>query len=193
MFQPILEGSLPWCRGRWLAVAIDETRLNKTGRRVAGAGWQRDPLGPPFQINLQWACVSCRRPSCCRCIGVGKGGCGRCRFVSPPRRRRGDRKRRSCQRNGSSTARRRPSTASRPVFVEQAQGLRRDLDRAGARAKVLVLAADGSFCNRRVFGAAWDRTTIVARARKDAVLWFPAAAASRRFYAAETFTPEQVR
>ena len=57
----------------------------------------------------------------------------------------------------------------------------------------MVLAADGSFCNGRVFGAAWNRVTIVTRARQNAVLCYPPAAASRRFYAAETFTPEQVR
>ena len=57
----------------------------------------------------------------------------------------------------------------------------------------MVLAADGSFCNGRVFGAARNRVTIVTRARQNAVLCYPPAAASRRFYAAETFTPEQVR
>ena len=29
LFQPILKRTLPWCRGRYLAVAMDDTRLRK--------------------------------------------------------------------------------------------------------------------------------------------------------------------
>ena len=51
----------------------------------------------------------------------------------------------------------------------------------------------GSFCNRTCFGDIPERTVLIARARKDAKLCLRAAAGSRRFYAAEKFTPEQVR
>jgi hypothetical protein len=71
--------------------------------------------------------------------------------------------------------------------------LRQMLDAAGAANKLLVLAADGSFCNRTVFTSPRDRTEIIARARKDAVLCFRAPQPSRRFYALDKFTPEQVR
>ncbi len=59
--------------------------------------------------------------------------------------------------------------------------------------KVLVLAADGSFCNRTCFGEIPERTVLLARARKDAKLCFRAAEDSRRFYGVQKFTPEQVR
>ena len=61
------------------------------------------------------------------------------------------------------------------------------------REKILVLAVDGSFCNRTCFRAPRDRTELIARARKDAVICGRAAAGSRRFYNTEKFTPEQVR
>ena len=35
-----------------LCVAIDDTLLRKTGLRVPGVGWRRDPLGPHFQTNF---------------------------------------------------------------------------------------------------------------------------------------------
>jgi hypothetical protein len=34
---------------------MDDTLLRKSGRRVPGAGWRRDPLGPKFQVNFVWA------------------------------------------------------------------------------------------------------------------------------------------
>jgi hypothetical protein len=35
-------------------VALDDTRLKKTGKRIPLAFYQRDPLSPPFHVNLQW-------------------------------------------------------------------------------------------------------------------------------------------
>jgi hypothetical protein len=73
------------------------------------------------------------------------------------------------------------------------QQLRQELDQAGGHNKVLVLAADGSFCNRTCFAEVGERTVLLARARKDAKLCFRAPEGSRRFYAVEKFTPEQMR
>lgn len=35
-----------------LVVALDDTLVRKTGARIDGVSWKRDPLGPPFQTNL---------------------------------------------------------------------------------------------------------------------------------------------
>lgn len=35
-----------------LVVAIDDTLIRKTGTRIDGVGWRRDPTGPKFQTNL---------------------------------------------------------------------------------------------------------------------------------------------
>ena len=59
--------------------------------------------------------------------------------------------------------------------------LRRELDQAGGRNKILVLAGDGSFCNRTCFGQIPERTILLVRARKDAKLCFRAPAGSPRF------------
>ena len=52
LFAPIWRRALPFCRGRLVGVAIDETRLRKTGRMIEQAFYQRDPLSPPFHANL---------------------------------------------------------------------------------------------------------------------------------------------
>jgi len=59
---------------------------------------------------------------------------------------------------------------------------------------VLVLAGDGSFCNRTCFAQIPERAVLLVRARKDAKLCFRASAEDpRRFYGLAKFTPEQVR
>jgi hypothetical protein len=80
-------------------------------------------------------------------------------------------------------------------LVEMSQQVRQELDPAGGRDKVLVLAGDGSFCNRTCFAGVPERAVLLVRARKDAKLCFgePVGSGSRRFYAADKFTPEIVR
>ena len=56
LFQPVLD----FCLGLKpaadvpFAVALDDTGLKKTGKRIPGAGYQRDPGSPPFRVNLRW-------------------------------------------------------------------------------------------------------------------------------------------
>ena len=78
-------------------------------------------------------------------------------------------------------------------FVTMAQGVRDALDAAGGAWKILLLAVDGSFCNRTCLGTPLDRTELIGRIRKDAKLCRPAAGHSRRVYDPQRFTPEQVR
>lgn len=39
-------------RQRPLVLAMDDTLLRKRGRKIPGVAWRRDPLSPPFQVNL---------------------------------------------------------------------------------------------------------------------------------------------
>jgi hypothetical protein len=78
-------------------------------------------------------------------------------------------------------------------FVEMGKQLRQELDQVGGRGKTLVLTGDGSFCNRTCFEEIPERSVLLVRARKDAKLCLRAPLESRRFYAVEKFTPEQVR
>jgi hypothetical protein len=78
-------------------------------------------------------------------------------------------------------------------FVGMMGQLRKELDLAGGEKKILVLAGDGSFCNRTCFRAPRDRTELISRTRKDAVLCLRAPEGGRRFYHQEKFTPDQVR
>ena len=50
--QAILTRARPLCRGRLVGVAVDDTRVHKTGRCIPQAAYHRDPLSPPFHVNL---------------------------------------------------------------------------------------------------------------------------------------------
>lgn len=46
--QAALAPGEPW------VVAMDDSILRKSGRRIPGCGWRRDPLSPPFSVNFIW-------------------------------------------------------------------------------------------------------------------------------------------
>jgi hypothetical protein len=193
LFRPILQRALVYCPGRLVGVAIDDTRLPKTGRCIQQAFYQRDPLSPPFHVNLMLGLrflqasllVPTYRlaPVSTRGLPIGFEEVSR---VKKPSRRANpevwqEYKQAIKQHNLSHS------------FVATAGRLRQELDLAGGEKKILMLAVDGSFCNRTCFRAPRDRTELIARARKDAVLCRGAEEGSRRFYGTEKFTPEQVR
>jgi hypothetical protein len=53
LFAPVIEAAeerLP--QGRPLVVLLDDTLARKTGPKIHGVSWRRDPLSPAFQTNL---------------------------------------------------------------------------------------------------------------------------------------------
>ncbi len=54
LFQPVLQQAAPFCDDSLLVVAMDDTRIRKTGRKILTAFYQRDPLSPKFRFNLMW-------------------------------------------------------------------------------------------------------------------------------------------
>jgi DDE superfamily endonuclease len=193
LFEPILRQALPYCPGRLVGVAVDDTRLKKTGRSIPQAQYHRDPLSPPFHVNLIWALRFLQAslllplhrsgPFSARGIPI--------RFeevssVKKPGRRAGEDvwkiyKQEVKERNLSR------------LFVQSMAAMRQAFDHVGAQKKLLVLVGDASFCNRTVLSAIPDRVVLIARTRKDASLCFRAPEGGRCFYSKDKFTPDQVR
>ncbi len=192
LFQPILQKALPFCRGRFVCVAVDDTRLRKTGRRILSAFFQRDPLSPKFRFNLMFGLRflqmsllvplyrSSQQPA--RALPV--------RFEEVP-------------------ALKRPGSKASPQLwaafhqqqklhnlsthtVESLRDLRLSLDAAGYSQQCLLAVCDNSFCNRTVFRAELSNTAILARARRDIKLCRRVTGQGPRFYDAVKFTPKQV-
>jgi len=193
LFDPILERALPFCTGRYIGVAADDTRLHKTGRCIRQAFFQRDPLSPPFHVNLMYGLRFLQASLLVPLYRRSKIGTRALpiRFQEASRVKRPGRKATPEEWKWYRAAVRQYNLSQK--FVTMMKDLRLALSSAGASAKILVMVVDGSFCNRTVFGASADKTEIIARARKDAVLCFRAPAGSRRFYDIQKFTPESVR
>lgn len=193
LFRPILQRALRHCPQRLVGVAIDDTRLRKTGRSIPQAFYQRDPLSPPFHVNLmlglRYLQASLLVPLH-RTTGVGTRALP-IRFEEVSRvKRPGKRATAEMQEQYRKAVKQHNLSRS---FVAMGKRLRQELDAAGGRDKILVLAGDGSFCNRTCWAEIPERSVLLVRARKDARLCFRAAPDSRRFYGVEKFTPEQVR
>jgi hypothetical protein len=193
LFAGVWRRALPYCPGRLVGVAVDDTRLRKTGLAIPQARYHRDPLSPPLHVNLlrglRFLQASLRLP-------LHRRGNARCRAL-PVRFEEAAPLKKPSRKAGPEAwqeyKRMRKLHNLSQRFVQTVAPLRQALDEAGGSAKLLVLALDGSFCNRTCFRSPRERTELIARARKDARLCFRAPQPSRRFYAPSTFTPEQVR
>jgi hypothetical protein len=193
LFDALLPSALAHCPGRFVPVAVDDTRLKKTGKRIPTAFWQRDPLSPPFRVNLQWGLrflqaslllpLHRQHKVNARAVPV--------RFAAAPSLQKPGAKA-SPQEQQRYRAQRKQHNLSQQA-VGLLTGLRQSLDRAGVSHKRLLVAGDGSFCNRALFRAPLERVKLLCRARADVRLCRPAAAGSRRTYDPVKFTPEQVR
>jgi hypothetical protein len=193
LFRTILKRALPYCPQRLVGVALDDTKLGKTGRSIKQAFYQRDPMSPPFHVNLilglRFLQASLLVPLHRR-ANVGTRGLP-IRFQEVSRVKRPGKKASPEELKQFKEAVKQQNLSR--SFVEMGNQLRVELDLAGGHDKILVLAADGSFCNRTCFREVPERSVLVARARKDAKLCLRAPLHTKRFYALEKFTPEQVR
>jgi len=193
LFAPVLRRALAYCPGRLLGVALDDTRLRKTGRSIPQAFYQRDPLSPPFHVNLILGLRYLQASLLVPLYRLGNVGSRALpiRFEEVSRVKKPSRKASDEAWKEYKTMTKLYNLSQR--FVQTSRQLRQQLDAAGGQDKILVLATDGSFCNRTCLRAPRDRTELIGRARKDARLCFRAPEDSRRFYDTPTFTPEQVR
>ena len=193
LFRPMLKRALAFCPQRLVGVALDDTRLRKTGRSIPQAFYQRDPLSPPFHVNLVLGLrflqaslllpLHRNAPVGARALPIHFEEVSR---VKRPGKKATD----EMKQQYRQAAKQKNLSRS---FVQTAKRLRQELDLAGGQKKILVLAGDGSFCNRTCFSEIPERAVLLVRARKDAKLCFQATDDPRRFYAAEKFNPEQVR
>jgi len=193
LFQPVLERSLPLCDGPFIAVALDDTRIHKTGRKLRSAFFQRDPLSPKFRFNLMWGLrflqasllvpLYRRQPAAPRALPV--------RFVECPAVRK-PRKKAPLEDWAAYRQLVRQTNLSQSA-LKMAASLRAALDRAGATMRTLLLVGDNSFCNRTLFTALGQRIDLIARARRDIRLCWRAPLGTARFYDPHKFTPEQIR
>ena len=175
---------------------MDDTIIKKTGKRIPGTAWRRDPLGPPFHTNFIWGQrfiqVSMALPR------NGEAGQSRavpvdlhhCPTVIKPKKKATDKEIDQYK-------------EEKKIFKLSRQGseriklLRKNLDNNGGQNKQLIMSVDGSYSNGEVLKNLPPGVTLIGRIRKDTKLFqLPDNQPGRgrkRVYGNQLPTPEQVR
>lgn len=179
-------------KGEPLVAALDDTIVRKTGKKIHGSGWKRDPIGPAFQTNLvhsqRYLQISAAWP-----LENGEARMVPIDFLHAPTPVKPKEK-----------AAADDHEAYREALKQQnlnRQTLRRMelLRRETPAARHLIFAGDGSFTNQTVLRDKPEDTTYIGRTRKDMALHYPpeesVAAANGRppRYGAKAPTPEELR
>lgn len=179
-----------------LRVAVDDSLLRKTGIRIPGVGWRRDPLGPHFQTNfvlgqrvLQLSASVPLPNGAHRMVPIS--------FSHAPTPAKPSSRASAEDRK----AYRKAARAARLTLraADEISALRQALDSDG-ETRPLEILGDGGYTNETVLKRLPDNTTFIGRIRKDARLYrLPAPETSGprrgrpRRYGAPAPTPEQLR
>lgn len=192
LFTSALAEALTHVPGDWCVLAYDDTRLKKTGKKIQGAQYHRDPLSPHFHPNLMYGLrflqgsilLPLHKTSerSARAIPIS--------FESAPCPKKPGK--RATPEDWALYKEAQKSQNLSVSFRENLLRQRIRLDELGEQGRLMVATVDGSFCNKKCLGQLPERTAVLARARRDAKLCFAAPEGSRRIYSKETLTPEAV-
>lgn len=174
-----------------LVVGVDDSLLPKTGRRVHGTAWRRDPQGPPFQVQFTWAQrvlqFSAARP-------LGSEGAVRMvpiDFVhapTPTKPRKGADADAQAAYVAAAKAANLVALAQRRLVALRAQV---------PASRKLHVVGDGRYSNKTLLRNCPPGTVYIGRIRKDSALFHPPpaqpATGRKRIYGAKALTPEQLR
>jgi hypothetical protein len=172
---------------------LDDTIIRKSGRKVSGTAWKRDPLGPAFHTNFIWG----QRYLQLSAILPDKKVEGRARgipidFIHAPSAKKP-------RKNAKQEEWDAYKAAQKPCKVTVLGSKRINELRSQVLGRKLICAVDGAFTNQEVFRNIPANSALIGRIRKDAKLFAPpeSEAGTRRgrkkFYGAPLPTPEQMR
>jgi hypothetical protein len=172
--------------GPWV-VALDDSCTRKTGRRIPGCGWRRDPLSPPFHVNFTWG-QRVLQFSAAIPANDGSARLVPIDWTEAPLPRKP----------------RHPSVEEAAAYAEARRqanlntvALQRMLQLRRATPRAIHFVADGRFTNRTLLRQLPQDTVLIGRIRKDTKLYEPCtphkANGRPRRYGRVLPTPEQVR
>lgn len=184
---------------RYIYAHMDDTLLRKTGKKIYGSGWLRDPLGPPFANNFIWGqrfiqiSLSLLQkevygPS--RAIPIDFLHCP---VVTKPSKN-------ATEQELAIFRERQKKEKMSAVGIQQIIQLRKDLNEDGYSLRKLILSVDGSYTNETVIRKLPENVVLLGRIRKDAKFFAPpskerkpGARGRKAYYGQELPTPEQTR
>ena len=195
LFRPIRQGAQQsLAADEALTVAMDDSILRKTGRKIPGVGFRRDPLSPPFHVNfvrglrfVQLSALVHQQDGFNRMIPID--------FQQAPLPVRP-------ATNASAEQHQQYKVALAAANInqlgrERVRNLRQQLDQdAKQRPRHLRLVVDGRFTNAKLLKHLPANTTLIGRIRRDAKLYFlpqnQAATGRKRLYGQAAPTPQEL-
>ena len=179
-----------------VVVSMDDTILKKTGKKIPGTAWRRDPLGPPFHCNFIWGQrfiqLSMALPehqglSRCRAIPIDLHHCP---TVKRPKKSSNEDEHKMYL---EEKKKQKLSTKGQ----ERLHKLRKDLDDQSLQDTNIIVGVDGSYTNKEVLKNLPDRMTLIGRIRKDTKLYLLPNSSEKtgrkRVYGEQLPTPEEIR
>ncbi len=174
-----------------MVTALDDSLLRKSGKKIPGVKFARDPMGPPFHVNFV-------RGQRVIQLSAAVSEDGRARMIPVIF-------------NDASTPAKPGKNASQEIWAAYREECKaRRLSVRGTecihemRAQMepehkLWVAVDGSYTNRTVLNHLPDKTVIIGRIRSDAKLFYPPVSGDRsgpgrkKLYGLPAPTPEDIR
>jgi hypothetical protein len=151
-----------------LVAAMDDSLLRKTGRKIHGVRYQRDPMSPPFNVNfvrglrvLQISAAIPRGNGAARQVPIDFQ-----HAVLPPKPPR-----KATAEELKAYEKLRAQRNINRVGRERLAVLRQQMDQDGSAARPLIVSIDGRFTNSTVLEKIPERTTLIGRIRQDAVAY----------------------
>ena len=199
LFDPVLD-RLPSLLGSPSApviAALDDTLCKKTGKQIPGVAIARDPMSPPFHVNL---CYGLRFVQVSLLVSpVESPGAARAlpvRFdFAPPAAKP---KKNAASEAHDAYKKEKKQRALPRAGLAAITSVRQSLDeRPAMAARQLIISGDGSYTNKTVLQNLPPRTTFIGRIRRDAKLHSPLAKSDGmpgrpRRYGPKAPTPEQI-
>lgn len=194
LFTPVLkEHCAHYVSDQPVCIAFDDTKLAKSGRKIKSAFWQRDPLSPPFHANLLYGLRFMQASLIFPHYRDGDFSARGypVRFVECPAVKKPGKKATGEERLEYKRIVKTHNLSWQGLSI--IEGLRRELNHLGEGRRKMVVAVDGSLCNRTIISHPIEGVEVVGRCRKDARLCFPSPKGGRHVYGEERFSPEAVR
>jgi len=183
--------------GHAVVTALDDTKCRKTGTKIPGVSYQRDPMSPPFHTNFiraqRFAQLSMMMPLDVNQPAVARGFPIRFRHVPPAPRPSAKASEQERAEYKALQKKQNLSVAGAAIIRD----CRAALDARAAAERTLIVSVDGSYTNRTVLKDLPERTTLIGRIRKDAKFFYPPSRqptrGRRRCYGDPAPTPEELR
>ncbi len=181
---------------QFLIAHMDDTIIRKSGKKVFGTSWRRDPLGPAFHTNFIWAqrfiqislSLHDKQMNCeSRAIPVDFHHCPSVRKPS-----------RNATESDLLTYKENKKKQNLSLQgLQRIKQFRAQLNKQGAQDRELLLSVDGSYTNGTILKNLPSKVTLIGRIRKDVHLnYLPKTEKTKGrnlIYGTEVPTPEQIR